>query len=71
MSSKNALRPVTVHVNGKQFKGYFHRFIYSYSNQYSVTQALIELADGRLRYYDPFHVQFLDRKAEVEDVIEK
>lgn len=62
MSNKNSLRPVVVNINGKQFKGYFHRFIYSFSNQYSITQALIELSDGKLRYYDPFHVQFSDRE---------
>lgn len=62
MSNKNTLRPVVVNINGKQVTGYFHRFIYCHSNQYSVTQALVELADGRLRYYDPFHVQFSDRE---------
>lgn len=61
-SNKNTLRPVLVNVNGKQFKGYFHRFVYSCSNHYSVTQALVELADGRLRFYDPFYVQFSDRE---------
>lgn len=62
MSNKNALRPVEVQHNGKKIMGYFHRFVYSSSNYCSVTQALIELEDGRLRYYDPFFVQFIDRK---------
>lgn len=65
MSNKNTLRPVTVNINGKQIKGYFHRFIYSFSSHYSATQALIELSDGRLRYYDPFYVKFSDRETQV------
>lgn len=71
MSNKNALRPVTVNINGKQIKGYFHRFIYSFSSHYSATQALIELADGKLRYYDPFYVQFSDREVQVEKSIDE
>ncbi len=71
MSKKYDLRPVIVNIDGKQVKGYFHRFIYSFSTQYSATQALIELADGRLRYYDPFYVQFSDRETQVEEPIDK
>ncbi|WP_462249683.1 hypothetical protein [Ekhidna sp.] len=60
MSGKNSLRPVIVNFKGKKFEGYFHRFIYSYSSYQSETQALIELKDGRLRYFDPYFVQFAD-----------
>lgn len=61
MPEKNALRPVIVTHKGEKIKGYFHRFIYSFSKHHSETQALIEHTDGRLRYYDPFFVQFSDR----------
>ena len=68
MSNKNALRPVEINQNGKKIKGYFHRFVYSSSNYCSVTQALIELEDGRLRFFDPYFVRFSDRKATEENV---
>lgn len=61
MSIKNSLRPVLVSLKGKEVKGYFHRFVYQVLNSYSETRVLIELEDGRLRYFDPFFVQFTDR----------
>jgi len=61
MSLKSSLRPVAVNYNGKQEKGYFHRFVYSFSKYHSETQVLIEHEDGRLRFYDPYFVRFLDR----------
>lgn len=63
MSNKNQLRPVIVKFNKKEFRGFFHRFVYSSSNHHSITQALIELADGRLKYFDPHFIQFTDRLA--------
>lgn len=62
MANNKSLRPVVVRYRGKEFKGYFHRFVYSFSNQHSETQVLIELEDGRLRFYDPFYVRFTDRR---------
>lgn len=62
MSNKDALRPVEVNRNGKKIKGHFHRFVYSSYNYCSITQALVELEDGRLKYFDPFFVRFTDRK---------
>lgn len=61
MSNVNNLRPVLVTENGKKTKGFFHRFVYRLANNYSETLVLVELMDGRLRYFDPFFVQFLDR----------
>ncbi len=61
MSNSKILRPVVVCHNGKYLNGFFHRFVYSYSSYHSFTQALIELDDGRLRYFDPFFVRFTDR----------
>lgn len=60
--SKVILRPVFVTHKGKQLKGYFHRFVYTLANNQSDTQVLVELEDGKLRYFDPFFVQFSDRK---------
>ena len=31
------------------------------NNHYSRTEVLVELEDGKLRYFDPFFVQFSDR----------
>lgn len=62
MRNKDNLRPVTVLVNGTKIGGYFHRFVYMLSNFHSETKVLIELEDGRLRYFDPYFVQFSDRK---------
>lgn len=62
MSSKNDLRPVVINQNGKILKGYFHRFVYKLANYHSETHVLVELEDGKLRYFDPFFVQFSDRK---------
>ena len=62
MSTKINLRPVVVTYKGKEIKGFFHRFVFSSLHNYSVTQALVEHSDGRLRYYDPYLVQFTDRK---------
>jgi len=61
MPNKHHLRPVVVKLKGKELKGYFHRFVYSSSDYQSITQALIELSDGRLRYFDPYFIQFADR----------
>lgn len=58
---KEKLRPVIVHEKGEKLKGYFHRFVFQMANYQSDTKALVELEDGRLRYYDPFFVQFADR----------
>ena len=62
--NKNDLRPVIVHKWKEKVKGYFHRYIYSSCNYQTETRALIELEDGRLRYFDPYFVQFTDRKPE-------
>ena len=59
---KNKLRPVEVSDKGKRVKGYFHRFVYKYSSYQSETLVLVELDNGKLRFYDPFFVQFSDRK---------
>ena len=67
MSLKRGLRPVVVKDKGNKIKGYFHRFVYSIFNNCSETQVLVELEDGRLRYYDPFFVQFSDRMMEKEE----
>lgn len=64
---KNKLRPVIVHDKGEKRKGFFHRFVFQMANYQSDTKALIELEDGRLRYYDPFFVQFTDRSKEDTD----
>lgn len=61
MANKNSLRPVVIAYEGKEIKGYFHRFVFSSSQHYCTTQALIELTDGRLRYFDPYFVKFSDR----------
>lgn len=68
---EKGLRPVEVLINGDRKKGYFHRFVYSQSGYYSETRALVELSDGKLRYFDPFFVQFTDRKIENEPVQKK
>ncbi|MEM6814178.1 MAG: hypothetical protein AAF600_07245 [Bacteroidota bacterium] len=60
---KNKLRPVIVHDKGEKRKGFFHRFVFQMADYKTDTRALIELEDGRLRYYDPFFVQFADRIA--------
>lgn len=62
MSSNKVLRPVVIMHKGETLNGFFHRFVYSYSSYHSETQALIELDDGRLRYFDPYFVRFMDRK---------
>ncbi|MCR9249410.1 MAG: hypothetical protein NXI20_03270 [bacterium] len=62
MSTWNNLRPVLVQYKGKKSKGYFHRFVYSHSRDFSETKALIELEDGKLRTYDLYFIQFTDRK---------
>ena len=58
---KKTLRPVQVTLKGKEIKGFFHRYVYKFSNQQSDTHVLIEHEDGKLRYYDPFFVKFTDR----------
>ena len=58
----NKLRPVRVTYEGKMLEGFFHRFVHTQYNFQSETRALIELADGKLRYFDPFFVQFTDRE---------
>ncbi|MDW3212169.1 MAG: hypothetical protein R8N23_20030 [Reichenbachiella sp.] len=62
MQNKNDLRPVLVLHKGKSLKGFFHRFVYKLANYHSETHVLVELEDGKLRYFDPFYVQFSDRK---------
>ncbi|WP_422358888.1 hypothetical protein [Reichenbachiella sp.] len=62
MTGKNELRPVLVNDKGKSIKGFFHRFVYKLANYHSETHVLVELEDGRLRYFEPFYVQFSDRK---------
>lgn len=62
MIGKNELRPVLVNDKGKNIKGFFHRFVYKLANYHSETHVLVELEDGKLRYFDPFYVQFSDRK---------
>ncbi|MCR9253572.1 MAG: hypothetical protein NXI20_24365 [bacterium] len=64
MTDTPKLRPVVVQLNGKKHKGYFHRFVYSQSNFQSETRVLVELENGKLRYVDPYFVQFTDRGAE-------
>ncbi|MEO9871164.1 hypothetical protein [Ekhidna sp.] len=68
MSSKNHLRPVIIRFKGKEQRGFFHRFVYSSSNYHSVTQALVELTDGRLKYFDPYFIQFTDRQLKEEEL---
>ena len=58
---KEELRPVVVQEKGKKLRGYFHRFVYQMTNYHSDTKVLVELEDGRLRYFDPFFVRFIDR----------
>ncbi len=62
MSQRDGLRPVQINFNGDTKKGYFHRFVYMMDGRQSETKALVELDDGKLRYFDPFFVQFMDRK---------
>ncbi|MEO9476766.1 MAG: hypothetical protein ABJG41_14585 [Cyclobacteriaceae bacterium] len=72
MIKELSLRPVEISGNGKKIKGYFHRFVYMLSGYHSETKALIELEDGKLRYFDPYFVQFVDRdKNELESVSKK
>lgn len=58
---KESLRPVIVTDKGKKLRGFFHRYVYQMANHQSETKVLVELEDGRLRYYDPYFVQFADR----------
>ena len=69
MIDKRVLRPVIISEKGKKLKGYFHRFVYHMANHYSETHVLVELEDGKLRYYDPYFVQFSDRNTEPDDLI--
>lgn len=64
MQGKSSLRPVVVVQQDERIEGYFHRFTYFYAGYQSETKALIELKDGRLRYFDPYFVQFMDRQVE-------
>ena len=61
MRTKENLRPVIVNQNGRSCEGYFHRFAFKSSEFESKTQALIELKDGTLRFFDPYYVKFTDR----------
>ena len=45
--------------------------IYSMSGYYSETKVLVELTDGRLRYFDPYYVRFMDRSEETNKVDDK
>lgn len=58
---KNSLRPVLIKFRGENLKGFFHRYVYQNHEYYSTTRALIELDNGRLKYFDPEFVQFMDR----------
>lgn len=62
--NKDGLRPVEVNYKGDTKKGFFHRFVYMMHGGYSETKALVELDNGMLRYYDPYFVQFTDRKTD-------
>ena len=55
--NKSTLRPVIVTHKGEKLKGYFHKFVYTSSNNQSSTLVLVELDDGRLRYFEPYFVQ--------------
>lgn len=66
MSHMNNLRPVLVSDKGEKKKGFFHRFVYKISLNHSETTVLVELDDGHLQFFDPFFVQFLDRKTAKE-----
>ncbi|MEO9806684.1 MAG: hypothetical protein ABJF04_25715 [Reichenbachiella sp.] len=59
--NKDELRPVLIQYKGKSIKGYFHRFVFKQANYHSETHVLVELEDGKLRYFDPYYVQFSDR----------
>ena len=37
------------------------------ANHESQTNVLVELEDGKLRYFDPFYVQFSDRKKRIAE----
>ncbi len=71
MIDKSRLRPVIISNNGKKLRGYFHRFVYQMANYHSETYVLVELEDGRLRYFDPFFVQFSDRTNSKREQSEK
>ncbi|MEO9475095.1 MAG: hypothetical protein ABJ004_12410 [Cyclobacteriaceae bacterium] len=62
MNHKGGLRPVEINDKGDIKKGFFHRFVYMMHGGQSETKVLIELENGKLRYYDPYFVQFMDRK---------
>lgn len=62
MNNKDGLRPVLISFNGEKMNGYFHRFVYSLHGGNSETKVLVELENGKLRYYDPYFVQFMDRE---------
>ena len=66
MSHKDGLRPVEVDYKGNTIKGFFHRFVYMMHGGHSETKVLVELENGKLRYYDPYFVQFTDRKDQVQ-----
>ncbi len=53
---------MVIREKGKELKGYFHRFVYQSQEYYSFTRVLVELENGRLKYFDPEFVQFTDRK---------
>ncbi|MAE87715.1 MAG: hypothetical protein CMB80_33585 [Flammeovirgaceae bacterium] len=62
MSNIKSLRPVTISKDGNKQKGFFHRFVYQMYGNYSETKVLVELDNGKLRYFDPYFVQFSDRE---------
>ncbi|MEQ8473884.1 MAG: hypothetical protein RIC35_21990 [Marinoscillum sp.] len=66
MNHKGGLRPVEINDKGDTKKGFFHRFVYMMHGGQSETKVLIELENGKLRYYDPYFVQFMDRKNEIK-----
>ncbi|WP_421870672.1 hypothetical protein [Marinoscillum sp.] len=61
MNHKDGLRPVEINYRGDTKKGFFHRFVYMMYGGQSETKVLIELDNGKLRYFDPYFVQFMDR----------
>lgn len=63
MNQIDGLRPVEISYKGEIKKGYFHRFVYMMYGGQSETKVLVELENGKLRYYDPYFVQFTDRKS--------
>ncbi len=71
MNQKDGLRPVQITLNGINQKGFFHRFVYMMQGGNSETKVLVELEDGKLRYFDPYFVQFMDRIDALDSIKKK